>query len=64
MRILRFRFYRIEVTKGDQEVRQSLGYLDVIDSGRLSDGCSMYAKAFRLASVEQKTANAVEVNEL
>lgn len=62
MKLYRFKFYKFEVTK-DKEVQHYLGFLDVIDSN-LADGCSVYAKAFRLANAEQKTANAVEVVEL
>lgn len=64
MRVLRYKFFRIETTKDDQEKKEYLGSLDVIDTGILVDGCSTTAKAFRLCDVKQKTANAIEVIEL
>lgn len=63
MRIYRFRFYRVETSKDDNKMSHYLGELDVIDS-KLTDGCSVYAKAFRLCNSVQKTANSVEVQEL
>jgi hypothetical protein len=63
MRMYRFNFYRVEYDKNDNKKQSYLGYLDVIDS-KLPDGCSVYAKAFRLANAEQKMANAVDVQEL
>lgn len=63
MRVYRFKFFKNEMTKDDQEISHYLGHLDVIDS-KLPDGCSVTAKAFRLCNNEQKTANAVEIIEL
>lgn len=64
MRMFRFKFYKIEISKeGEEEARHYLGFVD-INNEPLADGCSLYAKAFRLCSMQQKTANAVDVQEL
>jgi hypothetical protein len=64
MKIFRYKFYRVDVTKeGEETKRTYLGSVDVVQS-KVADGSSLMGKAFRLASQEQRNANAVEVQEL
>lgn len=57
MKLVRVFFYK----NGLNDQQEFLGTVDIIDNGTLSDGCSLIAKAFRMASSRQKDANSVEL---
>ena len=61
MKIVRYHFFFIDDNKG-HKTKKSLGFKDVVTLGKiLPDGCSNLAKAFRNCTVEQKSANCVEI---
>lgn len=63
MKYYRVKFYKNDYDEAGNLKQQFLGFVEIVDS-KLSDGCSLTAKAFRAANHEQKNANAVEVIEL
>lgn len=63
MKIMRVKFYKSETDKSGNNKQQFLGFVDVLGND-LPDGCSFLARAFRVCNNDQKTANAVTVEEL
>lgn len=59
MKQYRVTFFKIEENSSGEKNWRSLGSI-VILASEMKDGCSLTAKAFRLASPAQQEANAVD----
>lgn len=63
MRQCKVTFYKVEYDSKDNKKQSNLGHV-VVSRKDTADGCSVIARAFRVASLEQQSANAVSVTEL